>query len=87
MTVNTPSRTATVEELRHTINRLQVRANVTRIVSAGLLVVLALAAAQDFHVFLVSGVCLAVITGVFAIGIPTQIKLFRTRRELTALLR
>ena len=30
MTVNTPSRTATVEELRHTINRLQVRANVTR---------------------------------------------------------
>mgnify|MGYP000845039081 CR=1 FL=1 len=75
MTVNTPSRTATVEELRHTINRLQVRANVTRIVSAGLLVVL------------VSGVCLAVIAGVFAIGIPTQIKLFRTRRELTALLR
>ena len=87
MTVNTPSRTATVEELRHTINRLQVRANVTRIVSAGLLVVLALAATQDFHVFLVSGVCLAVIAGVFAIGIPTQIKLFRTRRELTALLR
>ena len=87
MTVNTPSRSATVEELRHTINRLQVRANVTRIVSAGLLVVLALAAAKDFHVFLVSGVCLAVITGVFAIGIPTQIKLFRTRRELTALLR
>lgn len=87
MIVKTPSRTATVEELRHTINRLQVRANVTRIVSAGLLVVLALAAAKDFHVFLVSGVCLAVIAGVFAIGIPTQIKLFRTRRELTALLR
>ena len=93
MTVNTPSRTATVEELRHTINRLQVRANVTRNHPPRTFHAflharhLALAAAQDFHVFLVSGVCLAVIAGVFAIGIPTQIKLFRTRRELTALLR
>lgn len=55
--------------------------------AAVLLVVLGLAASQDFHVFLVSGACLTVLVGIFAVGIPTQVRLLRARRQLTALLR
>ncbi|MGK2349033.1 hypothetical protein [Actinomyces sp. W5033] len=87
MTRNNITQSTTIDELRHTIHHLEARANATRVVAAVLLVVLGVAASQDFHVFLVSGACLTVLVGIFAVGIPTQIRLLRARRQLTALLR
>ncbi len=87
MTPSNTTQPTTIDELRHTIHHLETRANATRVVAAVLLVVLGLAASQDFHVFLVSGACLTVLVGIFAVGIPTQVRLLRARRQLTALLR
>ncbi|WP_159624264.1 MULTISPECIES: hypothetical protein [Actinomyces] len=87
MTPSDTTHRATIDELRHTIHHLQTRANATRVVAAVVIVVVGLAASRDFHVFLVSGACLMVLVGVFAVGIPTQVRLLRARRQLTALLR
>lgn len=87
MTPSSTTEPTSVDELRHSIRHLEARANATRLVAAVLLVVLGLAASQDFHVFLVSGACLTVLVGIFAVGIPTQVRLLRARRQLTALLR
>lgn len=76
-----------IEELRRVVRQLQKRANATRIVAAIVLVVLAVSASQDFHVFMVSGICLVIALAILAVGIPTQIRLFRTRRQLAELLR
>lgn len=83
----TATNTSSPETLRRTIRRLQRRANALRAVSAAVLVVLALAVSQEFHLVAVSLACLVVLAGVFAVGIPTQIALARSRRQLRARLR
>ena len=72
-----------IDNLRHTIRRLQKWANGTRIFFAAILIVIAVAASRNFHILLVASTCLIVIVGVLLIvGIPTQVRLTRARRQL-----
>ena len=75
-----------VDQARRTIRRLEKRATATRVVSALVLLVIALSASQQCHVLAVSLACLVVLVVVLIIGIPTQVRLIRARRALTSML-